>query len=99
MKELAKQFTKKGVTYTQIEKNNKYVIYECIHSSKEFSYTYYEVFKYKVQPYPTTFENPNGYKLMESYPSNESFGQWAWCCSNWRIVEKVINKHNLNTSN
>ena len=29
----------------------------------------------------------------EVYPSDESFGAWAWCCSTVKSVEKMLNKH------
>ena len=50
---LQEQFTKKGVKYTQLEKNDSFVLYQC----ESNGYTYYELFKYKVSPYPVQWES------------------------------------------
>ena len=44
IRELEKEFVKKGVRYTQIEKNDVYVLYKC--QCLEYSDTYYEVFSH-----------------------------------------------------
>ena len=91
VKLLRDTFTKKGISYKLLEKNKSYVLYEC--STED--YKYYEIFKYKIQPFPKMFENPEGYDEMEVYPSDEQFGLWAWCCSNMNRVEYIKKVKNL----
>lgn len=90
-KQLLVEFKKKGVSYKQIEKNERYVIYQCTRDND----TYYEVFKYTVKNYPSYFSNGNKYKYAECYPSDEEFGKWAWCCNTMNRVKAMIDKHNL----
>ena len=89
MIELKKDYTYKGVTYHQLLKNDKLVIYRCQRfQGEKLMETYYEIFRPKV-------EQPN--KFMddewERYPSNENFGVWAWCCYTKGSALKVLDKH------
>ena len=86
MIELKKDFTRKGIRYQQLMKNEQIVLYRC--SRVDGLDTYYEVFKRKVEQ-PNEFHNDE----YERYPSDEAFGSWAWCCSNGKSVEKVLRKH------
>lgn len=81
---LREKFSKKGVEYTQLFKDNDLVIYRC---SYLFD-VYYEVFRYKVHKSDIYHDDE-----YEMYPCDEQFGLWAWCCSNIDIVRKVIRKH------
>lgn len=73
---LRTEFKKRGVTYTQVEKNNKYVIYQCV---DQHGNRYVEIFRYRINlADPKWGADYNG---TESYPRDESFGVWAWCCS------------------
>lgn len=94
MKLLQTEFTKKGTTYKQLEKNERYVLYQCTTTE---GCTYYEIFKYRVKPYPIQWEstNTNGYTQYEVYPSDEEFGRCAWCCSSLDRAKKMITKHSL----
>lgn len=74
-----------------MEKNESYVLYEC--STED--YKYYEIFKYRTQPFNKYYDNPNGYDEVEVYPNDESFGKWAWCCSNMNRVEYIKKVKNL----
>ena len=86
MIELKKDFTKNGVHYQQLMKNEQIVLYRC--SREEGLDTYYEVFKRKTHT-PDIYHNDT----YEVYPSDEAFGSWAWCCSNGKSLEKVLRKH------
>ena len=102
IKYLPKEFERKGVKYTQLVRNlydvtdidgkikkEGYLIYKC--EDIENEYSYYEVFKYRLTPqHPCSNED---YDMIESYPSDELFGTYAWCCSNVDIVKKVMKKH------
>lgn len=88
IRELEKEFVKGGVKYTQIEKNDVYVLYRC--QCLEYADTYYEVFRPKLVP-PHPYDT-GGYDMVEAYPSNESFGCNSWCCSDIDSLKKVMKK-------
>lgn len=89
LRELPLEFEKKGVRYTQLEKNNIYVLYRC--EALGYKDVYYEVFEYKVgKPHPL---DSGGWDAVEIYPSNELFGTTAYCCSDLNSVRKVMKKH------
>ena len=99
IKHLPKEFTRRGVRFTQIEKVVKeitdnvgntqtegYFIYKC--NPLNYQYEYFEVFRYRlVKPHPLSGED---YDLMEYYPSDEMFGIYAWCCSNEDSLQKIM---------
>jgi len=73
---LREQFTENNTTYTQVEKNSKYVIYQCV---DQHGNLYVEIFRYRTHKrtsYSTWTED-----RTECYPHDEAFGDWAWCCS------------------
>lgn len=89
LRELQKEFEKKGVRYTQLEKNNIYVLYRC--EVLDYKDVYYEVFEYKVgKPHPL---DTGGWDAVEIYPSSELFGVYAYCCSDLNSVRKVMKNH------
>lgn len=98
LKELPKEFEKKGVRYTQLVRNlyevadgekDGYLIYRC--ENVEFGNVYYEVLRYRTaKPHPMSAED---YDLVELYPTEQQFGLYGWCCSNLECVEKVMRKH------
>lgn len=102
LRELQKEFTKKGVKYTLLQKEvwdavdgdgklkkDGYVIYECF--NEEYKDTYYEVFRYRIgKPHPM---DTGDWDMVELYPSNEQFGILAWSCSDLNRVKYVMNKH------
>lgn len=102
IKELPKEFEKKGIKYTQLIRNlydvtdekgeikkDGYLIYKCEDIDDGFSY--YEVFRYRLIP-PHPYSNED-YDMIESYPTENQFGLSAWCCSNVECVKKVMKKH------
>ena len=84
MVRLKECFMKRGNKYTQVYRNDDMALY-LVDNEHEW---YYEVFKIKVN-------KPNKYvdDEYEPYPGDESFGVWAWCCSNKKSLEKVLKKH------
>ena len=86
MIELKKEFTMKGVKFSQKYKDDELVIYEL--SYVDYPKKWYEVFKLKVFK-PDIYHNDT----YEKYPRDESFGNWAWCSSNLDSVRKVLRKH------
>lgn len=77
---------KKGVRYTQIEKNDVFVLYRC--ESIDYGYGYFEVFRPRMaKPHPLSGED---YDMVELYPSDELFGLYGWCCSNEASLEKIM---------
>ena len=90
MRELRSEFNSKGVDYTQIHKDTKLVIYQCCSHYNDIDDIYYEVFRYKIggmNPMAADYD-PN--EKVESYPKDNSFGVWAWCCSNWKCVYNIL---------
>lgn len=80
-KPLQAQFTGKGSTkgieFYLVKRGEKSFIYRCVFGDKE----YYEVFKRKVH---SQFN-------VESYPSGEAFGHWAWTYPRY---EQALEKFN-----
>lgn len=99
IRELQKEFKKRGILFTQIEKKAKhtidadgdiktsgYCIYRC--SSLHYDDVYYEIFKYRLaKPHPY---DKGDWDMVEVYPGDEQFGVWAWCCSTIEGVKKTM---------
>ena len=81
MIELKLEFTKKGINFKQIYKDDKMVIYQT-------SFPSYEIFR-RVVHSPDIFHQDT----YEQYPSNEAFGTWAWSCSDEASLNRMIKKH------
>ena len=81
MIELRKKFRKYGEEFTQIYKDSEIVIYNTTFPSVE-------VFKYKVKK-PDKFHDDT----WEAYPSENDFGQWAWCCTCKKQFDRVLVNH------
>ena len=89
IKELPKEFEKKCIKYTQIEKNDTFVIYRC--KNLEFEDEYFELFRYRLQP-PHPYSDED-YDMIEAYPTDTQFGLYAWCCSNVGSLLIMLKKH------
>lgn len=88
MIKLKETFNKKGISFTQLHKDNDIVIYKLQQRYEDgTTSTWYEVFRPKVEQ-PNNFRNDQ----WERYPTNEDFGKWAWSCSNIKVVEKVLQR-------
>lgn len=102
LRELPIEFEKKGVRFTLLERKTEiftddngteqpfgYLIYSC--KDITFGNVYYEVFRYKIsKPHPM---DKGDWDMVELYPSSESFGVWAWCCSDLECIKKVMFNH------
>lgn len=83
MKELRKEFIGigevRGFRFKQLYYNGYAYMYEVVNN--EANKTYYEVFEHR--------EN----KIFDcvSYPKSKSFGDWAWCITDY---EDALNKYN-----
>lgn len=88
MVELKREFSRKGVQFTQVFKNEALCLYQLAKTHIDgVTSQWYEIFKRKVMK-PDRFHDDE----YEAYPSDESFGVWAWCCSDKKIVEKVLKR-------
>ena len=88
MIELKKEFTKKGVRFKQMFKNTRVIIYELSRTYEDgVTSTWYEVLKYRTH-LPDRFHND----VYEVYGSDEDCGSAFWCCSNPKVVEKVLKR-------
>lgn len=90
MIEYKTEFTKRGTRFIQIYKDKALVVYQLDHYYDEYGVTThnYEVFKYTVHT-PDKYHNEE----YELYPSDSSFGFWAWSCSDEKSVNKILKKH------
>lgn len=102
LRELQKEFEKKGVKYTQLVKEIKeyvngkdekvkdgIVVYKC--SNLSYHDEYFEVFRYRIaKPHPYDAED---WDMVELYPSDEAFGVWSWSCSDIDSLKKIVKKH------
>lgn len=102
LRELQKEFEKKGVKYKQLVKEIKeyfnekgekvkdgIVVYKC--SNLSYHDEYFEVFRYRIaRPHPYDADD---WDMVELYPSDEAFGVWSWSCSDIDSVKKIVKKH------
>ena len=93
MIELRKEFTKRGTSFKQLYKDNGIAIYRISRPNADNTKesVWYEVFHIRTHK-ADKFHND----VYERYPSDESFGSWAWSCSNIDSIRKVLNKHFAN---
>lgn len=80
--------------HRQVFKNGSIYIYEVYYNGS--SKPWYEIFKRKVVADILKIDG----KLVRSdsdfhvkYPSNESFGRWAFCCHDKESVQRAINEN------
>lgn len=98
IKELPKEFEKKGIKYEQLIKDiyenaearaNGCVIYKC--KDIEDGYSYYEIFRYRLIPqHPYSEED---YDMIEAYPTDNQFGLSAWCCTTKASLRRTLDVH------
>ena len=76
-------FLKRGKRYTQVYRNDDMALYLV-----DNKYDYHvEVFKIRTHKADKYHDDE-----YERYPGDESFGDWAWCCSNKKSLEKIMNR-------
>jgi len=91
VREIPEKFSLKGDEFTRVFENENFYIYMRTHCEKN----YYEVFRKKVVDcidYET--KQPTG-EQKYSYPKDESFGVWAWCCGSLPDAMKYLRPINL----
>lgn len=93
MRELKRQFVSKGVEYTQLYKDDEMVIYQAKANHYGVNDIYYEVFNYRVSSMNPMSTDYDPEEKVEVYPRDKAFGYWAWCCSDWKCVAKVLRNH------
>lgn len=82
IKPLAQSFTRKGVLYDHVETGDSYMIYR-----GELAGSYwYEVFQRRIN----AARQIAGVDIpaSEAFPSDESFGKWAWDCPDLESAQK-----------
>lgn len=80
---LKERFKKKSKGFTQVYRNDDMALYLVYN---EYDY-YVEVFKIKMHKADKYHDDE-----YEVYPCDESFGDWAWCCSTRKSLEKIMNR-------
>lgn len=93
MKELRKQFRKKGTDFNHLYKDNNLVVYQLSRPYADGNgySVWYEVFRYKTGGMNPINPNYDPNEIVERYPSDEDFGVWAWSCPNVESIKKVLN--------
>ena len=76
-------FMKRDNKYTQVYRNDDMALYLVDNEHG----CYYEVFRIRMHK-ADKYHNDE----YERYPGDESFGDWAWCCSNRKSLEKIMNR-------
>ena len=74
---------KRGKSYTQIYRDEEMALYRV---DNEYNY-YVEVFKIRMHKADKYHDDE-----YERYPGDECFGDWAWCCSTRKSLEKIMNR-------
>ena len=97
MIELKKNFEQKGreMKFSQKYKNSEVVIYEITHPDycNEGQYvSWWEVFRYKTGKMNPMAVNYDPNEVKEIYPSDNDFGVWAWSCSTFGSIRKVLRR-------
>ena len=82
--------------HRQVFNNGKIYIYEVDYVDS--NHPWYEIFKRKIVPDVVKVDGKlkNGENYHVKYPSNESFGRWAWCCHDIDCIKRAI-KNNKKT--
>lgn len=81
---LSKDFTKNGIHYQQIFKNDELFIYRC--TNETYGYKYFEVFKRRINK-AGMYHNDD----WERYPNDNDFGRnWAYACPNAKSVIRTL---------
>lgn len=76
-------FMKRGKSYTQIYRDEEMALYRVDNEHG----CYVEVFRIKMHKADRYHDDE-----YERYPCDESFGDWAWCCSTRKSLEKIMNR-------
>jgi len=84
-RELLKEFVKLGDKFTQMGFNEQTQMY-LYKRVLSCGVTYYEVFRRKLR----VGVKYNSGKEYEVYPSDENFGVWAKCCSNYESAKRYF---------
>lgn len=75
LKQLPLELKKNGMLYTLFKKGLRAAIYRV---TADGEFVAYEVTKIRITPAKEVFGVP--YPDVETFPGNEVFGSWAWCC-------------------
>ena len=96
MQKLSKQFQFRQNTYVQVEEGESHYIYAVynLKDKPEGEPSYYEVFRKKADK-EKTFPSGQTYPEREIYPSEDAFGNWAWCCGTLERVQCIKNEKGL----
>lgn len=89
IKKLQKNFEKKGVNYRRLYRKDGFMIYIC--TDIEFGYSYFEVFEKRMaKPHPLSGKD---YDYVELYPTDNSFGLWAYTCKTADELVQIVRNH------
>ena len=88
VRQIPVQFTHRGDIFERVFENETHYIYKRIHAKTD----YYEVFKRKVVDCMDFETKELTGERKETYPKDEHFGVWAWCCGSYeRAITYIQN--------
>lgn len=89
VEKLSDKFSRSGYEFEKIRESENYYIYK---KTDEEGISYFEVFEKKTIKKMIDFEKRLfSDDMTERYPSDESFGVWAWCFkSNDKALKKFV---------
>ena len=83
---LKKHFKRGNREFLQLYRDNKLALYQITMTLPDGVVQFAEIFRVRVhQPDPYHYN-----ESYEMYPGDESFGEWAWCCSTLPSLEKIL---------
>lgn len=88
----------RGVKFTQVYQDDEFYIYE--RYDKEIDKNLYEVFYRKISKPKRVIIGgvPISFKEKELYPTDVSFGSWAWRCATFQDAIKKIEELKSNNN-
>lgn len=93
---IKKEFTKNQCLFKQIGSGLGWYIYKVyipIEDENKQKYSvHYEYFKQKFNTPKKSFGHIVAGDTYETYPSDEAFGIWAWCCTSLKYAIKDIKR-------
>lgn len=87
----------KDILFTKVEETKDAYVYKLTFhpTPSEYNPTYsvYEVFKKKLRK--KLKQEEGDFEYAEKYPSDESFGYWAWSCTTIEHCHKVMRENGI----
>lgn len=99
MKKLREKFSKGQRDFERVYEDDNWYIYRVTlhHHSPDADETFFEVFKKRVKRISVFDSEHKSWVVTddkgEIYPSDECFGDWAWCCNTLERCKLMMERH------